>query len=311
MPAVRARMRRTTRLNRAHADYRVYGLGLRTSIPLPHAIAGDGSAAPDVHFELGRLPRGGDSPTADFSNELGRLSFALDPRGTRVWAEYSEETAVRSPDDVAALLLGPVLRAVLRRRGRIGLHGCVIEMGSGAVALLGNVGAGKSTLAGALAQKGHAVLSDDIVAVSPDGLVHPGYPRLRMAPLTLASLYPGAPVGGAVATGFEKRYVELSTAGDHGAWRFQPEPRPLAAIYLLERGGAPAPRIDELAGAERFLALASHLREPYGPLPRDTRAEEHRRLGALSERVPIRRLRYPDAFDGLAATCEMLLALSG
>jgi hypothetical protein len=303
-------MRRTAHLNRAHADYNIYGLGLRSSIALPHAAVDEGNAAPDVHFELGSVPRGEHPPTADFTNDLGRLTFVLDTHGTRVWAEYSEGTAVRSPGDVAALLLGPVLRAVLRRRGRIGLHGCVIEVGSGAVALLGEVGAGKSTLAAALAQDGHAILSDDIVAVSPDGLAHPGYPRLRMTPSTLRK-YPGAPVGGAVATGLDKRYVELRADATEGAWRFQRKPRPLAAIFLLERGGAPAPRVDEVAGAERFLALASHLREPYGPLARATRAEEHRRLGALAKSVPIRRLRYPDAFDALPATCETLAAHTG
>src|SRR4051812_26615749 len=291
-------MRRTPRLSRSHSDYNVYGLGLRTSIPLPHAVGNDGNAAPDVRFELGHLPPGDDSPTADFCNELGRLTFAIDAHGTRVWAEYSDETAVRSPDDVAALLLGPVLRAVLRRRGRIAMHGCVVEIGGRVVALLGNVGAGKSTLAGALAQDGHAVLSDDIVAVSADGFAHPGYPRLRMTPSTLA-LFPDAPIGGAVATGFEKRYVELRVGDETGAWRFQPSPRPLAAVYLLERGGAAAPGLHDLAGAERLLALAGHLREPWGSLPRATRAEEHRRLGEIAKGVPIRRLRYPDSFDGL------------
>lgn len=261
-----------------------------------------------MHFELGHLPPGDGTPRAEFRNELGRLTFAIDPHGTHVWAEYSEETAIRSPDDVAALLLGPVLRAVLRRLGRIALHGCVIEAGAGAVALLGKVGAGKSTLAAALAQAGHPVLSDDIVAVTADGLAHPGYPRLRMTPSALANLDGGAPVGGAVATGFEKRYVELAIGNGAGAWRFQPRARPLAASYLLERGDAPAPRVDEVAGAERLLALLAHVREPYGPLPHAMRADEHRRLGELASGVPVRRLSYPDGFGGLAATCEALVA---
>jgi hypothetical protein len=264
-----------------------------------------------VQFEVGRLPRRNGSAIADFSSPLGRLSFALDPPGTRVWAEYSEGTTVRSADDVAALLLGPVLGAVLRRRARISLHGSVIQMGTRAVALLGANGAGKSTLAGALAQHGRAVLSDDVVAVNADGLAQPGYPRLRMAPETLAALPPGVPVGGAVATGLEKRYVELRVGAPAGAWRFQPQPLPLAAIYLLERNGAVAPRIDEVTGAERLVALTHHLREPYGPLPRDTRAEEHRRLGELARRTPVRRLRYPDGLASLAATCEALAADAG
>ena len=267
----------------------------------------DGDTAPDVHFELGRLPRG-DRPIADFRSPLGRLTFALDPRGSRVWAEYSSGTIVRSADDVAALLLGRVLGGVLRRRSCISLHGCVIEIGSGAVALLGAVGAGKSTLAAAFANAGHAVLSDDIVAVARDGHAQPGYPRLRLAPPTVAALPAGAALAGPVATGLEKRYAKLRVGATAGAWRFQPRPLPLTAIYLLERDGGGAPRVDEISGAKRLAAVACHLREPYGPLPRDTRAAELRRLAEVARSVPVRRLTYQDGFANLDVARETLVA---
>jgi hypothetical protein len=285
-------------------DYRVYGLTLASSDPLPHAIGASSERPPDVRFELGRLP-GGDQAVTDYAGPHGRLSFALDRQGTRVWGEYSEDTSIRSGDDVAALLLGSVMGAVLRRRRLISLHGCVVEVASRAVALLGAAGAGKSTLATALAQRGHPVLSDDVAAIDARGFAQPGYPRLRVAPATLAALSPRSPVGSAVGTGVDKRYVELAVDAPAGAWRFQPRPLPLAAIYVLERSAGEVEFV-AIEGADRLTEVVRHAREPLGPLPREARTRELQQLGELTANVPIRRLRYPDGFERLPAVCEAL-----
>jgi hypothetical protein len=40
---------------------------------------------------------------------------------------------------------------------------------------------------------------------------------------------------GPVISGLEKRYLELSTGAEAGAWRFQPRPLTVVAIYELRR----------------------------------------------------------------------------
>jgi hypothetical protein len=48
------------------------------------------------------------------------------------------------------------------------------------VGIIGRSGAGKSTLAYGLMQQGWRLMADDLVALSPDGLVLPGIPRIKL-----------------------------------------------------------------------------------------------------------------------------------
>src|SRR6185436_17962029 len=65
-------------------------------------------------------------------------------------------------------LVRSVTGAVLQQRGLLPLHASALLLGAGAIALLGPSRAGKSTLAAALARRGHPVLADDVVPVSPE-----------------------------------------------------------------------------------------------------------------------------------------------
>jgi HPr Serine kinase C-terminal domain len=262
-------------------------------------------------FDLGSVPDDGATP-AIYAGPHGALRFAVDRDGQRLWADWSDETRLRSLDDVAAILLGPVLGGLLRLRGGMSLHGCVVKIGSEAVALLGNAGVGKSTLAATLAQRGHAVLSDDVVALEERGrerwFAEPGYPRLRVEPETLARLGRAVPDGGAVFSIARERYIELSTAAGAGPWRFQPEATRLAAIYVLDRGpGDGRPKVEEVAGADRLFELLRHSRDTFFPLPVSLREAELRGLGRLAADVPIRRLRCLDGLEHAGATCDVLV----
>ena len=279
---------------------------------LPHAVAESARAQyPDVVFDLGSVPDDGATP-AIYAGPYGELRFAVDRDGHRLWADWSDETRLRSLDDVAAILLGPVLGGLLRLRGGTSLHGCVVEIGSQAVALLGNAGVGKSTLAATLAQRGHAVLSDDVVALEERGrgqwFAQPGYPRLRVEPGALAAFSPPVPDGGEVFSIAGKRYVELSMAPGANAWRFRGRATRLAAMYVLDRGrGEGRPKAEEVAGADRLFELLRHSRDAFFPLPASRRAAELRSLGRLVADVPIRRLCCLDGMENVGATCDVLL----
>jgi hypothetical protein len=64
------------------------------------------------------------------------------------------------------------LRALLRRLGRIQLHGAAIAIGDRTVVFLGEKGAGKSTLSLALGRAGGTVLADDQLMLHVDDAVH-------------------------------------------------------------------------------------------------------------------------------------------
>jgi len=86
--------------------------------------------------------------------------------------------------DAFACLLDAVLAACLQMRGILPLHASAIATAQGAVLFAGRVGAGKSTLAAALIDRGYALLADGIVGIGLDGggtaVARPGFPRIRL-----------------------------------------------------------------------------------------------------------------------------------
>ncbi len=76
------------------------------------------------------------------------------------------------------LLEGPVRGLELFAQGHLVIHGSCLEIGGRIVSLVGKAGAGKSTLAAMLSQRGAKLVSDGMTPVDPDSLlVAPGPPR--------------------------------------------------------------------------------------------------------------------------------------
>ena len=228
-----------------------------------------------------------------------------------MWARWSDDAPVKLARDVVGLLAGPVLGGVLRLRGTISLHASVVEIASRAVVLVGHRGAGKSTLAAAMAQEGHPILSDDVAAVTEDGghwVVEPGYPCLRLKTSAFETLDPAPPNAGLAISGLEKRYVALSDAPDARCWRFQPRPLPLGTILELRRDPeVAAPSFERVDGAERLTLLLDHRRTGLGDLDRAAQDRELRQLARLGTDVPVWRVSYPDRLEDLSATQALLV----
>jgi hypothetical protein len=110
------------------------------------------------------------------------------------------------------------------------LHGNALEKEGRAIVCMGHSGAGKSTLAYALMRQGWRLLADDLVAVSPNGLVLPGIPRIKLwhDAARAFGLDPGqlAPI----REGMHK-YLLM---GD--ALQRAPKAVPLQALYLIHQG---------------------------------------------------------------------------
>ncbi len=99
-------------------------------------------------------------------------------QGTRIaWHRQHESV---SDQDIRTFLLGSAVGALLIQRGILVLHGNALEKDGRAIVCMGHSGAGKSTLAYALMLQGWRLLADDLVAISPDGHVLPGIPRIKL-----------------------------------------------------------------------------------------------------------------------------------
>ena len=205
-------------------------------------------------------------------------------------------------------LLGYVLSVWFELRGVLMLHAAAVEIGGRAVGFLATNKGGKTSLAASLMQRGHPLVSDDIVPVetgASGAIARPGYPQLRLWPdqaalfgLRLERLEPVHPQ-------FDKRRVPV---GPDGFGCFTREQHlPLACLYLPERVEGAAITIAALPPSAALVAAAEHtfavgIVEGLG-----LEVERFGRLAGVARDVPIRRLTYPNGVEHLDAVCSAVL----
>jgi len=196
---------------------------------------------------------------------------------------------------------------LLRLRGVTCLHASAVAFGEQAVAFVGSEGAGKSTTAAALALRGHAILSDDVVALGESNgsfFVHPACPYLCLWPESVQSIYGSAEVLPRFIASNEKRRLSLGKQ----KLRFQERPLPLVAIYILgERCGDPAPLLQEITPQEAFLSLVANTFAT-NILDSGMRAKEFESLGRLVPSVTVRQLCAHRDASRLTDLCDLLSA---
>lgn len=191
-------------------------------------------------------------------------------------------------------LLGPVLGLLVHRRGLLVLHASCLSTDGGAVAFLGAVGAGKSTLAAAGVERGHDLVADDVTVVAPNDppTVLPGPPVLKLnANLPTA---PGASLGAADAA---KDIRRIDREGGPGR-------NTLTRLYVLERGAPPA--IDRLDPGEATVEVVRHAYvEPLLDALGD-RARNLEQSANLAGAVPVARLGTGDDPSSLEAVLSLV-----
>ena len=224
----------------APMDYSVFGLVVRSELPLPELFPHRPETVADVTVCIGEVAEGAGAPTGlSASNDALILAIPGVARyriadGRSITIE--PETGVPERN-VRLYLLGSAFGALLHQRGLLPLHANAVEIGGMAVAFLGESRAGKSTLAAAFHDLGCRIIADDVCVVGFDAegrpYATPGLPRLRLWAEALELMGRGT-------AGFEHSYV-----GDGGLDKFDVplEPSsavrsdvPLAALYLLACG---------------------------------------------------------------------------
>lgn len=231
--------------------------------------------------------------------------FYLDRRGTEIVASRHESLTV---EEVTSYVLGPVLGFLLRLRGTTCLHASAVEIAGRAVAFVGVEGAGKSTLAGAMAERGCPVLSDDVVPLEESAggfLAHPGWACVRLwPPSVIAMSKMGAGAHWRAAAASERRYnLDLLRQG----YRFQDRALPLGVVYLLRSDARPvaALGLEPVSSLDAVMSLvantfAARLLDAPG------RAREFDVLTRLVASVPVRRVQNGGSLDRLADLCQAI-----
>lgn len=288
-------------------DYSVFGLRVRSEIPLPELFEA-GAGAADVTIRLGEVPvvEGSDSGLALDGDALILHIFGI----ARFRISGGDTIVVRPepgvPDrNVRLYLLGSAFGALLHQRGLLPLHANAIEVDGKAVAFTGASGSGKSTLAAWFHDRGHRIAADDVCVVRFDSKtphVSPGLPRLRLwlealeamgrEPSTYARSYAGA-------QNLEKFDVPVARETSAGA------DLELEAVYLLDRGERFAiHRLEGIEAAEA--AYANTYRGQYIGAAKGYLSHWAASI-QLVQSTPIYRLERPWGLDRLESDCERVL----
>lgn len=308
----------------------VYGLRIRSMLPLPGAPLPDDAPA-DVTVHVGARPADAaafdeavcrpvhvsetrldgtpvlvvDRPRAD---SLLRLRYAEGIRfhvaaaGDEVWCDWR---APLTAADAAIFLLGPVMGSVLRRRGVLALHASAVVAGDGAWAFLGPGGSGKSTLAAALAQAGHAVVTEDLLALRPrDGAWYaaPAYRGIRLWEDAARLVRRGAELP-ALSPTWAKRDLDLT----RHALPMASAPVPLRGLVVLDDYGAAGmpPLMRPLPAQELLLEVIANVYANYAATGEEL-ARELPAARALAAAVAGWRLRPGAGAGGLDATVRLI-----
>lgn len=253
-------------------------LGLR---PSPRSLAVDGNLIYQGPGWVGGTLRN----VACWSVNRG---YRIEIEGAGRWLidRYGHVTALSdaglNPASLAEVVLGPPLILALASRGTWCLHGSALLFEDRVIALLGETGKGKSTLAGHLGTEDSppwAPVADDLLPMTLDGtapIALPHYPQLKLPPDRQPS--PGLP-----------------------------ERLPLGGIYVLVEPETTEERvaIAPLSGHEQVLSLVRHTMA--GRLFDRVLLDRHMAFCAeLAARIPIRRLVYPHRRTALAETRRAL-----
>jgi hypothetical protein len=218
--------------------YRISGWTLATEIPLPYLFP---CSAPVVGTVADITLRQGPVPPPPVPLRLDRDGIQVGADGhtvidipdcVRIGLTGGRDIMVDSAPgaslpEIQTWLLGPGLGVICHQRAVLPLHACAIRTGKGGLAIVGNSGAGKSTTATALVQRGHRLLGDDVLVVDPDtGLAQPCFPVVKLWDSSRSALDISQEGQQPVGRKAGKWHVPMLAA-------FDPVPRPLSAIVHL------------------------------------------------------------------------------
>lgn len=206
--------------------------------------------------------------------------------------------------------LGPVMAYWLERQGLVALHASAVAFEDRAVVFLSGNKGGKTSLAAAMLNLGHKLLTDDILAIEETNDVlsgRPGYPQMRMWPPLAAHFLGNFESLGVIHPSYSKRRVPI---GNRGFGQFHDVSRPLGCIYLPQRRSEGSSRLDiEINPVPRRESVIELIRHSFSPNIVEATGMQPQRLSFLSrlvQRVPVRSLVYPEGLARLPAVCEAL-----
>ena len=239
-------------------QYQAYGLTLKSALPLSGFLPGKGRVDICIDFDsIKSVASDEHSPIRCLSATPKRVHLTWGTVGDLLIEEGRQITIIPclGADQRALCLfvLGAGLGVVLYQRRMLVFHASGVVIHDRVVGFIGAKGWGKSTTAAILLQRGHALVSDELLAVRFDAqdqpLVIPGSPQMRLWSDALVSTGGNPNSAAQVRSGIDKFNVTSSTVATQES--------PFHCLYLLNAGEVLS--IDPILSSEAFFSVLPHL----------------------------------------------------
>ena len=311
---------------RSASSYRLYGLLLRSVLPLPgpefvgsrtaavevfhgsdslfSRVRGKAGIRPDEKkwFAHASLPDG-----SQYLRWSGLFEFLVSADGYRIACRALNGA---SRESFQTYLVGQVLSFALLRQGFEPLHSNAVVINGEAVAFLGDCGYGKSSLGATFLQVGYRLLTDDLLVLKEEMdrfMAYPGPPRIKLFPEIARSVLGEQVSGTPMSNQTPKLVIPLAqneTVSAEGVF-------PLKAIYVLTPPPASSRShkitIRKLSPRRAFLALLKNTFNTVIVEP-DRLKFQFVLATRLTARVPVKSLSYPRTLARLPAVREAILS---
>lgn len=305
--------------------YSVFGLAVRSNLALgglhPPAEGGSPLLIDSARAQYFPAPEGPPHCAGGFEAHWhvgdGRwLSRYGEGSGTPLWSMEAHSGGARLDirwsdpgqlHDIPAIAQGAGLAMALHLKGDFILHASAVAVGGGAILVIGDSGAGKSTIAAAMVHAGCPLVSDDMAVLDPQGegaAVRRGPLRMRVYEDSARAAGWTQPLPKLFRHPIfdDKRYVDPPDPWPSAAAR-------VAAIFVLQpRDVATGPLLIERLPPRAALAplLRNIYRAPFLDPARAQLAAE--RCAWIAGRIPVLTVRRPDSLERLP---ELAGAIAG
>lgn len=241
--------------------YQIYGLTIRSELPLPQLLPGIEQAAADVVVRYGPLPESLEHPIhagIEWQASQDEFLFSV-PDVARYWIYQGKEIWIEpaplaNEADVRTFLLGSSMGILLHQRHIWALHASAVKTDQGAVLFTGPSGAGKSTTLSGMLNRGYAMVADDVSGIVIDKLGYPqvlsAFPHRRLWANTAEQL--GLSIEGIprVRKSLDKFLFPVDN--------FSPGIFPLRRVYALVPHGKPEIELIPIDNVSKFSCLFSN-----------------------------------------------------
>lgn len=231
--------------------YRVYGLNIESYIKLKELVTISKGSEIDVKIYKGNLDKVEFKPDRDIKFSIvnvGRFAI-IDNKEVIVEASIGA-----TADEIKAYLIQTVMSIVLYRRNCIPVHGGAISIGDKSVLIVGESGAGKSSLTTALRRKGYGFIADDLacIEIKDEPMCMPTFPYQNLCRDTANNFGYDVSKLKVIDTERDKYRLDVKES-------FINKPVPVGAIFEIRKSDCKKVEVREVIGKEKLSFVLNNM----------------------------------------------------